>query len=276
MDHRIVNEPTKFFKSAAKLELKGRWLEAAVAFGIYVVMVGIVTFIVSNVRIPALDGISAIYTWVIYGPACIGLYAYFMRLARRQNTNVRDCFEGFEDFGRSLVLGLLMLLRIFLWTLLFVIPGIIAAYRYSMAPLLMRDHPDWGASRCINESKRLMVGNKGSLFTLDLSFIGWLVLAIIPAAIVTGAFTAVSGMETPAALSFPINLVVLIFEIPILFVGAYMTTARVVFYEELNRPVEVYTAGRGFHPYDESGSYGAYDPNGFNGDYSGDDLFDDM
>ena len=150
------------------------------------------------------------------------------------------------------------------------------AIRYSQSFRLMSDFPELSVPECVDESKRLMVGNKGSLFTLDLSFIGWLVLAIIPAAIVTGAFTAVSGMETPAALSFPINLVVLIFEIPILFVGAYMTTARVVFYEELNRPVEVYTAGRGFHPYDESGSYGAYDPNGFTGDYSGDDLFDDM
>ena len=275
MDHRIVNEPTKFFKNAAKLELKGRWLEAGVAFGIYVVMIGIVSFIASNIGISFLEGISAIYYWIIYGPACIGLYAYFMRLARRQNPNLRDCFEGFEDFGRSLVLGLLMIVKIFLWTLLFVIPGIIAAYRYSMAPLLMRDHPDWGATQCINESKRLMVGNKGSLFTLDLSFIGWLILSILPALIVSSAYGAVSGAES-AAFSFPISLVLLIFEIPVVFVGAYMTTARVVFYEELNRPVEVYTAGRGFHPYNDSGSYGAYDPNGFSGDFVGDDLFDDM
>ena len=278
MDHRIVNEPTGFFKKAAKLELKGRWLEAAVAFGIYVVMIGIVSFIVDIIGVPSLNIVSGIYLLIIIGAAIVGLYAYFMRLMRRQNTNLRDCFEGFEDFGRSLMLGLHMMIRIFLWTLLFIIPGIIAAYRYSMAPLLFRDHPDWTPAQCINESKRLMVGNKGSLFTLDLSFIGWYILALLPAIIFQSAYQVASGADVSAfgSVGFPISLIVLIFEIPILFVGAYVTSARVVFYEELNRPVEVYTAGRGFHPYDDSGSYGAYDPNGFSGDFNGDDLFDDM
>ena len=276
MDHRIVNEPLKFFKSAARMELKGRWLEAAVASGIYVIIVGIVGFIVESL-FPTLSFITGIYTLIIFGPAVVGLYAYFMRIVRRQPTNVRDCFEGFEDFGRSLSLGVQMMVRVMLWTLLFIIPGIIAAYRYSQAPLLLRDHPDWTPGQCISESKRLMVGNKGTLFTLEISFIGWYILACLPAIVFAAAYGAAAGVTDMTSLGFPLTLVMLIFEIPILFVYAYMKAADVVFYEELNRPVQVYTVNNmGGNAYNDSGSYGAYDPNGFSGDFSGDDLFDDM
>ena len=67
-----------------------------------------------------------------------------------------------------------------LWSLLFVIPGIIAAYRYRMALYLLLDHPEMSVMQCIQESKRMMKGHKGELFVMDLSFLGWASLESIP------------------------------------------------------------------------------------------------
>ena len=100
MDHRIVNEPLKFFKSAARMELKGRWLEAAVASGIYVIIVGIVGFIVESL-FPTLSFITGIYTLIIFGPAVVGLYAYFMRIVRRQPFKLAE-----REIARSGEVGL--------------------------------------------------------------------------------------------------------------------------------------------------------------------------
>ena len=68
---------------------------------------------------------------------------------------------------------------VWLWSLLLVIPGIIAIYRYAMMPYLMAEFPDLGALDAMRESKRLMQGNKWRLFCLELSFIGWYLLSIL-------------------------------------------------------------------------------------------------
>ena len=66
-----------------------------------------------------------------------------------------------------------------MWTLLFVIPGIVKYYSYAMAPYIMIENPDMSASDVISESRRLMDGHKWELFVLDLSFIGWEFLTAI-------------------------------------------------------------------------------------------------
>jgi len=77
------------------------------------------------------------------------------------------------------VLNLLITLKVIAWSLLFVIPGIVAAYRYSMATYIMAENPGMQATEAIERSKALMDGRKGDLFCLDLSFIGWAILASI-------------------------------------------------------------------------------------------------
>ncbi len=88
-------------------------------------------------------------------------------------------FSRFSIFGRALGLRLLMALKIFLWTLLLIVPGIVAAYRYAMAPYLLAENPDLTAPEAIEKSKEMMAGNKGRLFCLQLSFIGWYLLAAL-------------------------------------------------------------------------------------------------
>lgn len=88
-------------------------------------------------------------------------------------------FSRFGIFFKAFGLMLFMGLFVFLWSLLLFIPGIIAAFRYAMAPYLMAQYPEMGIRQAVNESKRLMAGRKWRLFCLELSFIGWGFLCIL-------------------------------------------------------------------------------------------------
>ena len=110
----------------------------------------------------------------------VGMTIYALRVMRGEKAGVGDLFDGFAYFFKIIWLNILMGIYVFLWSLLLFIPGIIAAYRYSMAIYLLLDHPDWRVGQCIRESKRLMKGHKGEIFMLDLSFFGWYLLTAIP------------------------------------------------------------------------------------------------
>lgn len=88
-------------------------------------------------------------------------------------------FSFFKHWGKAILANLIRNLFIFLWSLLFIIPGIIASYRYSMVPFILADNPDMSAGDAIDESKYLMHGNKWRLFCLNFSFFGWDVLCAL-------------------------------------------------------------------------------------------------
>ena len=88
-------------------------------------------------------------------------------------------FSRFYLFGRALYLRFLMFLKILAWSLLFIVPGIVAAYRYALAPYLLAENPNLTAEEAIEQSKALMIGHKGRLFGLQFSFIGWYLLAAL-------------------------------------------------------------------------------------------------
>ena len=99
---------------------------------------------------------------------------YFIRLNDGEEIGVmQGLFGRMNLFLRSLWLHVIMFVKIFLWSLLFVIPGIIAAMRYSMAPYYLAEHPEMKASEAIRRSKKTMKHLKMSYFMLQLSFIGW-------------------------------------------------------------------------------------------------------
>ena len=88
-------------------------------------------------------------------------------------------FSRFSIWGRAFGLRFMTTLLTFLWSLLFIVPGIIASYRYALAPYLMAENPDMDVMEAIARSKELMDGNKGRLFCLQLSFIGWSLLCVL-------------------------------------------------------------------------------------------------
>lgn len=131
------------------------------------------------------SGLLSITLFVI--GACVGLgrRCYFIELFRGNDreASVSTLFSRFDIFLKALGLRLYMALFIMLWSLLFVIPGIVAAYRYAMAPYLMAQNPGIGIAEAVNQSKQLMAGHKGRLFSLHLSFIGWWFLCCLSAGI---------------------------------------------------------------------------------------------
>lgn len=87
-----------------------------------------------------------------------------------------------------------------LWSLLFVIPGVIKSYEYRMVPYLLAEHPEMGSSEVLARSKEMMAGNKWETFVLDLSFIGWALLGAITMGIVYIFWTSPYINTTEAAL----------------------------------------------------------------------------
>lgn len=109
-----------------------------------------------------------------------GFVIFVLRMIRQEQNSLWNLMDGFQNFLKIIGLNIVTSIFVALWSLLFVIPGIIAAYRYRQALYLLLDHPEMGIFECIRESKRLMRGHKAELFILDLSFIGWSLLSIIP------------------------------------------------------------------------------------------------
>lgn len=114
------------------------------------------------------------------GALALGHCKYYIDLvAENRQDEVSVIFSRFDIFLKAMGLNLFMALFIWLWSLLFIVPGIIAAYRYRLAPYLMAENPNLGIREAVNMSKELMAGHKWRLFCLNLSFIGWGILSAL-------------------------------------------------------------------------------------------------
>ena len=124
--------------------------------------------------------IAGVVLLVIGGGIQLGLIRYNLDLLTQEKPPAfLTLFSRMSIFGRALGLRLMMGILTGLWSLLFVIPGIVATYRYVLAPYLMAEHPEMGVMEAISQSKALMRGNKWRLFCLKLSFIGWGILSTL-------------------------------------------------------------------------------------------------
>lgn len=98
----------------------------------------------------------------------------------KQVPPVESLFTVYRDnFLKAFLVPFLTALFAGLWSLLFLIPGIIMAYAYSMSVFIANDHPELSAMDAIRKSRELMQGHKWDLFVLDLSFIGWIFLSLL-------------------------------------------------------------------------------------------------
>lgn len=120
----------------------------------------------------------ALVQFIVGGAVTLGYVKFNLDLVDGKDAQFSDLFSQFDRFGAGFVMQLLRSIFIFLWSLLLLIPGIIATYRYAMAPYILYENPNMSASEAIEASKQLMDGNKGRLFCLNLSFIGWDILCV--------------------------------------------------------------------------------------------------
>lgn len=132
-----------------------------------------------GLALAGLSGILATVQFVFGGVVRLGFCRFWLKAQDGEEPAFKDLFSRFNRFGDGFLLNLLMGLYIVLWMLLFIIPGIIASYSYSMAHYIMEENPEMKASEAIRASKELMRGHKAELFVLNLSFIGWMLLSIL-------------------------------------------------------------------------------------------------
>lgn len=156
-----------------------------------------------DIVISSLTNWSFILILIIAGPLDLGIHIIFLKIWRKEDFKIEEMFNGFKDFGRSLGTYLLMTLYILLWSILLIVPGIIAAISYSMTFFILAENPNIKASDALRLSKQMMYGHKTQYFMLMLSFIGWFLLSILT------------------------------FGIGLLFLYSYITMASTIFYQQI-------------------------------------------
>ena len=173
-------------KEQAKANFKLQMGISILAFVLY----SVITSVVSG----ATFGAAAFF---LLPPLTVG-YAYFsLRVYRGETVEITDMLStGFRDYIKSLVGILWMYLFTFLWSLLFLIPGIVKGIAYSMTPYILAEQEDVSAQDAIKVSMEMTYGHKMEIFVMGLSFIGWWLLTGLTFGILafffTGPYTATS------------------------------------------------------------------------------------
>lgn len=155
----------------------------------------------------AIAGIALLLRLLVGSAVEVGNARYNARLIDGEKPTVGTLFTGFKQYGAAIGSVVLRAVYTFLWTLLFIIPGIMKSYSYAMTSFVLADNPGMTANQAITRSKEIMKGRRWKLFCLELSFIGWAMLAVLTLGI---------GM---------------------LWLNPYQNAARAAFYRELTGPV---------------------------------------
>lgn len=124
--------------------------------------------------------LELLWLFLVAAPFEIGVTKYYVQVSEDSNAAMDRCFDGFRYNWKNIVwIYFLMVMKLFLWSLLFVIPGIIKAFEYSMIPYLLAENPNMTAKEAFETSKKMTDNEKWNLFVLDLSFIGWYLLGLL-------------------------------------------------------------------------------------------------
>ena len=109
----------------------------------------------------------------------VGYAKFNLNLVDKKNAAFENLFEFFSHWKTTTITRLLRALYTFLWSLLFIIPGIVAGFSYAMTDYILAEDPELTADEAISQSKSIMMGNKWRFFCLQFSFIGWDILATL-------------------------------------------------------------------------------------------------
>lgn len=149
----------------------------------------------------------------------VGVIIYAFSVIRYRQGSYGNLLDGLPVLMCVLVYQLLSGLFIFLWSLLLVVPGIMAAYSYRMGLYLLLDHPELTPGQCLKLSRKMMQGHRMELFLLDVSFLGW----------TAGLYVVSMGMSVAG-----MGLGGVILTLPLqAFVLMYVQFTEFLFYERL-------------------------------------------
>ena len=129
--------------------------------------------------IGAIAAVWSLVMLVLGGAVSLGYARFNLNLVDGQPPRFDDLFSEFHRIWPAFCLKFLTGLFVVLWSLLFIVPGILASFSYAMAPYILTENPDMTAREAIAASKEMMRGNRWRLFCLGFSFIGWAILAAL-------------------------------------------------------------------------------------------------
>ncbi len=115
----------------------------------------------------------------MFNPLIVGCYRFFLKNSG-SNAELNELGAGFKNNWGNVILAMFLKnLFLVLWTLLFIVPGIIKAYSYRLVPYILKEHPELSGTQAITLSRKMMNGHKADAFVLDLSFLGWIILSVL-------------------------------------------------------------------------------------------------
>lgn len=174
-------------KTRAKTILKSNYWYS---FGVCI-LVSLITSLASSVAviimyISDLSSASSIFailqilmTVLVTFPLSVGTCRFFIK-ATANTPNVYELFFPYKNnLSNVIIINIFVAIYTFLWSLLFIIPGIIKSFQYSMIPYILAENPAMNRHRAFEVTKALTDGNKGRIFLFALSFIGWIFLSAI-------------------------------------------------------------------------------------------------
>ena len=229
------------FKSKAVRSMKGNW-QTALIVSFIAALPSTVNTLLRSTQLPEIASytyedilaasqqitmssvwlmtVVALLTFLATPVLNVGCYNYFINRIQGKELGIAGVISRRQIFLRALWLYVLMAIKVVLWSLLLVVPGIIAALRYALAPYYLAENPDLTASEAIQKSKESMADKKFSLFMLLLSFIGWALMAM-----------AVQIM----LISFSVILALVAYQFIELFRATYMNASVSAFYLAASR-----------------------------------------
>ena len=171
--------------------------ETDVAFGIAVFSIVALT-VFAIVLVASAVGIAV--DVLLINPVEFGCRNFFRRNLDEPAKLSSLTFAFDKNYKNAVKTAFFKDLFIWLWSLLFVIPGIIKAYEYRLVPYIFAENPDMKYSDILAESSKLMKGNKWKTFVLDLSFIGWELLSLCTCGLLSVFYVDPYKLQTDAAL----------------------------------------------------------------------------
>ena len=191
-------------------------------------------------RMTFASGFSTFVQYIFQGIISFGMCVTFLKCIKNDS---QGWFSGaFGGFARPLEmfwLTLLMMIKIVLWALLLIIPGIVACFRYALAWYVKAENPEMSANACIKRSSELMDGRKWDLALFGLSYFGWFFIAILPIFVATCVMAASGAGHQPGEEATP-NIVLILVAcgfflvsfVMIAFVSMYVAIGKAVFYRD--------------------------------------------
>jgi uncharacterized membrane protein len=195
----MYNRP--WFKQLAREQVKANLVTLAVQMIILIAVITVISVIgtlialftgfftalvyESEIVIGLVSLLIEIVSFLLFIPLGLSFAHIYLEMTNGNAPKISDLFYGYSsayNVFASVKLGLLLFVKVFLWSLLLIVPGIIRSIDYSQAFFILAENPEKGASQCIRESIEITRGHRADLFVMNLSFILWSFVTLIPIA----------------------------------------------------------------------------------------------